>query len=87
MAVGTYDVTVTYNGNENYNTATATAEFNVTKADSPIKLDGDTYIKVGDNATIIVTLPENATGNVTVEIDGVKYTSDNITNGVVKFTI
>ena len=87
LAVGTYDVTVTYNGNENYNTATATAEFNVTKAESPIRLDADTYIKVGDNATITVELPENATGNVTVEIDGVKYTSDNITDGVVKFTI
>ena len=87
LAVGTYDVTVTYNGNENYNTATATAEFNVTKADSAMKVDADTYIKVGDNATITVELPENATGNVTVEIDGVKYTSDNITDGVVKFTI
>ncbi|MBQ6512857.1 Ig-like domain repeat protein [Methanobrevibacter sp.] len=87
LPVGRYNVEATYNGNENYNTATATAEFNVTKADAPIKLDGDTYIKVGDNATIIVTLPENATGNVTVEIDGVKYTSDNITDGVVKFEI
>ncbi len=87
LAVGRYDVAVTYNGNENYNIATATAEFNVTKADSAIKVDADAYIKVGNNATITVELPENATGNVTVEIDGVKYTSDNITDGVVKFTI
>ena len=42
---------------------------------------------VGQTAIITVNVPENATGNVTIEIDGVKYTTDNITGGKARFEI
>ena len=87
LAEGKYIVEAIYNGNENYNTATAKADFNVYKNNATMKVDTGDYIKVGDNATITVTLPENATGNVTVEIDGRNYTSDDIKDGIVVFTI
>ena len=69
-----YTVTVKYAGDNNYNEATADAEFSVSKI-SDYNMDISVpEIKEGVNSTIGVDLPKDATGTVTVEIDGKKYT-------------
>ena len=71
-----YTVTVKYDGDNNYNEATADAEFSVSKI-SDYNMDISVpEIKEGVNSTISVDLPKDATGTVTVEIDGKKYTAN-----------
>ena len=87
---GTYDVDVIYSGDDNYNGTTKETTITITqkeptKHDTPINVDVRN-INVGDNATIIVTVPENATGNITIEIDGIPQ-SQEITNGKATFTV
>ena len=71
-----YTVTVKYAGDNNYNEATADAEFSVSKI-SDYNMDISVpEIKEGVNSTISVDLPKDATGTVTVEIDGKKYAAN-----------
>ena len=76
LKAGDYTVTVKYAGDNNYNEATADAEFSVSKI-SDYNMDISVpEIKEGVNSTIGVDLPKDATGTVTVEIDGKKYTAN-----------
>ena len=71
-----YTVTVKYAGDNNYNEATGSVEFSVSKI-SDYNMDISVpEIKEGVNSTISVNLPKDATGTVTVEIDGKKYTAN-----------
>ena len=71
-----YTVIVKYTGDNNYNEATADAEFSVSKV-SDYNMDISVpEIKEGVNSTISVDLPKDATGTVTVEIDNKKYTAN-----------
>ncbi|WP_407424732.1 Ig-like domain repeat protein [Methanobrevibacter sp.] len=76
---GEYPVEVTFNGNNNYNTATTNGVFYVSKANSTIKVDVDDIV-AGEVAVINITLPENATGDVTVTIDARNFTAK-VVNG------
>ncbi|SDA60724.1 Ig-like domain repeat protein, partial [Methanobrevibacter millerae] len=85
LLAGEYPVEVTFNGNDNYNTATANDVFYVNKANSTIKVDVED-ITEGDVAVINITLPENATGNVTVTINNIAQTVELIKgNASVRF--
>ena len=76
LKAGDYTVTVKYYGDNNYNEANADAEFSVSKI-SDYNMDISVpEIKEGVNSTIGVDLPKDATGTVTVEIDGKKYTAN-----------
>ena len=63
IPVGEYDVNVTYNGNEKYMPANASDKINVAP-------EIPTGFKVVDlrNGTVVVTVPANATGNITLKI-------------------
>ncbi len=76
---GKKSVFVSYGGDENYNANTTTVQFNVSKRDSTLIATIED-IEVGDNLTVTVKLPENATGQVLIDIDGVGYYV-NVTNG------
>ena len=73
LKAGQYPVEVVYNGNENYESVAKSDEFTVDSVNASISVDSSD-IQVGDDETITVTLPDDATGNVTVEIDGANYT-------------
>ncbi len=73
LTAGNYNAFVRYLGDDFYNEATASTKFNVIK----INVTG-----TGNGTQIEIILPENATGNVTVIIDGQNYTG-NVTNGTV----
>jgi hypothetical protein len=79
LPAGTYDITVTYPGDDKYANKTATASFTVesVKPTVDIKISGD---------EIVVELPDDATGNVTVNIDGKDYVVP-VENGTAKLNI
>jgi hypothetical protein len=72
---GNYSATVRFAGDDIYDPSNLTKEFKVTPG-IVIDLSGS-----GNNTVINVTVPGNATGNVTVLVDGKNYTSTNLTNG------
>ena len=81
LEVGNYTVVFNYNGDKNNNASSDTVNFTVTKADG----DFSTKILVTkENASITVTGPKDATGNVTAIINGVTYTGA-LVNGSVSF--
>jgi hypothetical protein len=83
---GKHNITATYSGDENYTPASGNTTVGVPKYTTPMDVMNVTSIKVGDAEVIVVSLPENATGDVTVEIDGVKYTQT-LDKGKATFTI
>ena len=86
LAANKYDVTVIYNGNDNYNVAKANASFVVSKvSDYKMNVTVPTII-AGENVVIEVSLPKDATNNVTVVINNKKYTAA-VLNGSAKVII
>ena len=74
IAAGDYNITAIYAGNYAYNGNETTAKFSAAKVNSTIEIDALDIIYVDTNGTIIITI-ENATGNVTVKIDGLNDTT------------
>ena len=86
LAAGDYAVTVKYGGDDKYVANQSIANFTVSKI-SDYNMDiFVSEIKEGENSTIGVDLPKDATGTVTVEIDGEKYTA-NVINGTANVII
>ena len=79
LPAGTYDIVVTFPGNDKYADKTETASFKVNPDTTSIE------IIVADDE-IIVELPEDATGNVTIDIDGKDYTVP-VENGTARLNI
>ncbi|WP_188118152.1 Ig-like domain repeat protein, partial [Methanobrevibacter millerae] len=79
---GNYTVTVSYSDDRKYDISPNSTKFEVLN-----KIDSSTVMNVtitqnGTNATVYVELPSNATGNVTVVIDGKVYNITNVTEGI-----
>ena len=92
LAVGNYVVIATYSGNANYTDAVVTDDFNVLQIGTVLDVDVHN-IPVWDTEYLNVTIKDaagniitNATGNVTINIDGVDYTAE-IKDGVARFNI
>ena len=73
LPVGLYNFSATWAGNDNYNGTNISGGFKINKIDSTIAINVED-IKVGENATIIVNLDSDATGNVTITLDNQNYT-------------
>ena len=73
LPAGLYNFTATWAGNDNYNGTNISGGFKINKIDSTIAINVED-IKVGENATIIVNLDSDATGNVTITLDNQNYT-------------
>ena len=84
-APGEHEIKVTYSGDDNFDGATTTSNATSPKHDTPISVYVDD-ITVGDTAVVTVEVPKDATGNVTIEIDGEKYTAQ-IKDGKAVFNI
>ena len=62
-----YDVSVAYSGDDSFTDAAATGKLTVLKIDSDIKVKAhDINVTDADGIMFTVTLPENATGNMTI---------------------
>ena len=85
LKAGEYDVKVRYNGDGTYLPSDNSTSFKVKKIKPPIDVDSQD-IYVGEDEKITVTLPEDATGKVTITVDGRKYTAD-LVGGKAEFTV
>ena len=73
LAAGTYGFAAAWAGNDNYNAVAENGDFKVNKIDSTVAVNADD-IKVGENVTVTVNVPTDATGDVIIIVDGVDYT-------------
>ena len=73
LASGSYDVVAKFNGDDKYLASEDSAKFNVTKLASTTTVNVSD-IKVGEDAVIGVALPEDATGEVIISVNGKNYT-------------
>ena len=85
LKAGEKEVTVFYNGDEIYSTSENTTNFTVKKIQPPITIESQDIYE-GENETITIRLPTDATGNVTIKVNGQTYTKELI-NGEAQFTI
>ena len=76
---GRYFVVVRHALDNYYTEVSSSTMVQIGQLDAPINLNVED-IFYNENATIEVSLPFGATGNVTFEIDGVNYTVENLTN-------
>ena len=72
LAAGTYGFAAAWAGNDNYNAVVENGDFKVNKIDSTVAVNADD-IKVGENVTVTVNVPTDATGDVIIIVDGVDY--------------
>ena len=85
LPVGLKDVYVRYNGDVLYRPSENTTTFNVVKYTPTMDIDAPD-ITVGDDGVITVTVPVDATGTITIEVDGRTYTQE-IVNGTAVFVV
>ena len=86
LGVGDYEVTVIYNGNAKYNSTNITKTFSIGKiSDYNVTLN-TTDVVAGENSTLVIILPEDATGVVNVTVGKDSYKA-NVTDGVASVKI
>ncbi len=70
LAADTYDITATYMGDRKYNNATSSSQVTVSpKDEASISISPDVVVE-DEKQSIEITLPDDATGNVLVEVNG-----------------
>ena len=85
LASGKYIAKITYEGDDKYLPSTTTVSFKVSKVNAPISADADDIYQ-GEDATVVVNVPEDATGTVTITVNGKTYTQE-VKNGKAIFTV
>ncbi len=72
LSAGDHTVIASFNGNENYTAINNSTSFNIAKKTSDIKVEVDSLIDAGGDVLVNVTVDENATGYISVTIEGVE---------------
>lgn len=85
LKAGTYSVNATYSGDDKYLPGETSDSFTVSKIKPKMDSSSPT-IKKGKDGKITVHLPKDATGKVTITVDGKSYTSS-VKDGKAVFTI
>ena len=85
LPAGKYDVYVRYNGTTVYLPSDNSTTFKVHKLKPPVHIDAPA-ITVGKDGVITVTVPDDATGTITIDVDGKRYIAP-IKNGKAIFVI
>ena len=88
LVAGDYYVTIENKENENFTGSEAVESFKVYKADPTFTSNVTEDAKVGENVTITVKAPADATGNVSVSVDGEIVATDvPVVNGVATINV
>ena len=93
---GDHEVEVIYSGDANHTNSTIKTNITAPKYDTPMNVIVGSI--VNGTAVVTVTVPKNATGNVTLRIDGMNYTAkiddgkatiklENLTGGAKTFIV
>ena len=75
LAEGSYNVTAKYLGDDIYNYSSNTTAFSVLRVQIPIDNETITIPDSADTTSYSINLPKDATGTLTVNVDGVPYTA------------
>ena len=89
MTAGNHSIIAIFGQTDDYEAASAVYNFTVEKAEDynfDVNLTID-EISAGENATINITLPDDANGKVTVSVDGKEVTFEDVVNGTATVTI
>ncbi|ALT67920.1 adhesin-like protein [Methanobrevibacter millerae] len=86
LANGTYDADVVYDGSDRFNGNSTKITVEVFKVESSLTITASDNIVAGNNVTITVTAPKDATGDITITVDGKDYTNAT-NNGVAVFSV
>ena len=86
LTSGSKDAVVIYHGDEKYLSSVVNKTFVVSKVTPSMSVSVDRNISVGDVAEFGVVLPSDASGSVTVSVEG-KSVSCNVSNGNVSVNI
>ena len=78
---GKYNITTRYSGDDKYITKESNTTIEIAKYNAPINVTYNGNINVGDNETIKVVLPDDATGTVTIIVNG-KNQTVNVNKGI-----
>ena len=78
---GTYEVNVTYSGDDIYCPITGTESFKVSRITPEIRISAEDII-YGENQNVNVELPSDATGNVNIELAKASQSLQNITKAL-----
>ena len=85
LAVGKYNVVAKFVGDDKFNSAGNSTEFNVLKVDLPVTNE-TISVPESDSTKYSISLPSDATGTLTVTVDGVPYIQS-LSNGKATVTI
>jgi len=83
LSAGNYTALITYPGDDRYAGANATIDVKVTDLADPMINITVPDVKVGEEAKVIVELPENASGNVIALVDGRNVAAMIVSSGTV----
>jgi predicted outer membrane repeat protein len=75
ISVGTQTATVDFAGNDEYKNASVESTFIIVKGTPDISASSAS-VWIGNDATVIVTVPSDAEGTVTITVNGKKYTAE-----------
>ena len=88
LPVGTYDVTAVYSGDRKYNNSTSQIKLIVVEQNSEYEITVEANNSVyGDDEIIIVTVPDDADGTVTISIDGREIETKQVSGGKAVFNV
>jgi len=82
---GEYSAKITYPGDKKYTNQTITVSVKVNSAEQVtpgITINGLKNIKVGESETVSVVLPKDASGRVTLFVDGRKFSDGDLVKGI-----
>ena len=75
LVAGDYDVNVNYAGDNKYLPSSNSTKFTISKLPSSVLVNVDDIV-VGEDAVVNVVLPDDATGSVTITVNGKDYVVD-----------
>ena len=75
LVAGDYDVNVNYDGDNKYLPSSNSTKFTISKLPSSVLVNVDDIV-VGEDAVVNVVLPDDATGSVTITVNGKDYVVD-----------
>ncbi|WP_298502701.1 Ig-like domain repeat protein [uncultured Methanobrevibacter sp.] len=87
LDAGTYNLTVTTIPDENHNAVSKTVNVTVLKQNSTFDVEMPANSTFGEKSTVTVKLPDDATGDVTVKVDGTTADNATVSNGTASITI
>ena len=83
LAAGNYTAYIGFNGDDTFDSAAKAVQFEVKSIEQAIEID---VPKNDDTAEFSIKLPDDATGNLTVNVDGTNYTKA-LVNGSASVTV